>query len=440
MGQITLVRTISPVRVGKTFTLAPDGTLTKTAIADVYHGEGQVLDVPDAAAMKQLLERVTASADLVLLNGVFRGHGGQPFTIVTKKRLIEIVTRDGEDYDAVEKAGLIYTIQHGPEAGARVTARLKVFQEASGWALLDADEPKGFPDEWRGLTFQQRLGLLEPYAPGLSTAERVELRGSSARVLREGANAPLQPASHGWVQVTDPGDVSRAAVALSILTVAGGTYFNSPRHSRETGEVIGYMPRTSLDLAPWHSGRLNFDSAPTVRAAGYVVAPAGIEIVNAGGGKFDPGGVAAVRKSLTRAYREKTGTAITIRKDGGSAMAVVSGQLTMQTRIEARGITRSLAAWLAYMEASGLTRMRCEAPFRASNSEAAFISIRPDTGEPLVFDIGCATQYRLAQLDDDPFGAFDDPARDDTPEARSSRADEPQDNDDDGRETARRTK
>jgi len=452
MGQITLIKTISPVRVGKTYAMGKDGKLTKTAIADVYHGEGQVLDVPDAAAMVRLLERVTSSDDLVLVNGTFRDHADKPFSVLTKKRLIEIVTKDGADYREVDKAGTIYTIRTGPQAGARVTARLKVFQEPSGWLLLDADEPEGFPDAWRGLSFQQRLALLEPYAPGLSTAERVELRGSSARVVRRGTNS-LQPASHGWVRVDDAADVARASIALRIQTVAGGTSFMSPRYSRETGEVVGWSPRTSIDLAPWHLGRLNFDSMPTVRADGYVVADASITIVNAGGGVFSPKGVETVKKSHTRRYRERTGHEITIRSDGGGAMAVVTGQLTMETAIEANGETRTLAAWMSYMEEHGLSKLRCEAPFRASESEAAFISVRPSDGEPLLYDIGIQTQFRLGAFDDDAFDAFDDPEMptqddgddgpilDDEPEACGGRDDEPEDNDDDdGHETARRSK
>ena len=40
-------------------------------------------------------------------------------------------------------------------------------------------------------------------------------------------------------------------------------------------------------------------------------------------------------------------------------------------------------------------KIRCEAPFRESQSEAAFIRL-PEHGQPFVYDIGNSTKYVLA--------------------------------------------
>ena len=67
--------------------------------------------------------------------------------------------------------------------------------------------------------------------------------------------------------------------------------------------------------------------------------------------------------------------------------------LTLETEIEVKGIVRPFSDWV-----SGLTpgdKIRCEAPFRESQSEAAFIRL-PEFGPPFVYDIGNATKYILA--------------------------------------------
>jgi hypothetical protein len=396
MKAITLIKTINPAKVGKSYRLV-NGKLTKHAVADVWEGIGETVHVETAEAMVELLMRVTNSTNLVLCNGIFGGGGNEQFTILTSKRFREIVEADGADFATVRKEGKLYRPKTGKYAGKLVGARIKDLQTPSSWTLLDADEPKGFPDDWRGLTFHERLALLEQYAPGISTAERVELRGSSARVVI-GSGGPPAP-SHGWICCDDPEDIARAAIALQIHATAGGTYFASPRHSRTTGEVIGAQARTSIDLAPWHRGRLNFDSMPTIDAKGYTLADAGITIVNPGGGMFSPGGVAKVTKATTTAYREKTGHTIRVNSRGTGAMQTVAGQLTLTTQVDVKGELRTLEAWADYMTAHGIEKLRCEAPFRASESEAAFIGWGQDG--PFIFDIGVATKYVLAEADDE---------------------------------------
>ena len=404
MKAVTLITSIRPANVGKTYTKV-DGKLTKHANANVWEGKAETVHVETAAAMAELLARVTASTNLVIVNGVFRGAGDETFRILTAKAFRQVVEADGASFADVLKAGQLYRPKSGFHAGKLVGARIKDLQEPSSWTLLDADEPKGFPDAWRGLTFQQRLELLEPVAPGISTAERVELRGSSARVVN-GSGGPPAP-SHGWICCDDAEDIARAAIALQIHATAADIYFDSPRHSRMTGDVIGAQARTSIDLAPWHRGRLNFDSQPTIKAEGYTLADAAIAIVNPGGGMFSPGKVAKVTQAATRTYKAKTGCTIRVNSRGTSAMQTIAGQLTLGTQIEVGGDVRTLAAWADHMTEHGIRHLRCEAPFRDSQSEAAFIGWGHDG--PFVYDIGVATKYVLQEEED---GARDD----DTPD------------------------
>jgi hypothetical protein len=395
--RLTVVRSVTPGAVGKSYSLA-DGKLIKTAVAQVLIGSAWTADVPDSQVMAELLREVSTSRDLVLLNGVFRGDSGETFTILTLDAMRDVVTADGGDFAAVRAGGRLYRPKTGPYAGTLVGARLKDFMDPSGWLMIDADEPPGFPDAWRGLTFQQRLELMDQVAPGLSSAERVELRGSSARVVA-GDGLPGEP-THGWIRVDEPAGMADAALALPLHATLAGISFGSPRHARGTGDVIGTSPRTLIDLSTWHRGRLNFDSEPVCTAAGYAVHDAGVRIVNPGGGVFSPAGVAPVTPAISQRYREALGHDIRLVREGGSLVALNSGQLNWETQIEVRGEIRTLAEWLAEMDARAIRKLRCEAPFRASASEAAFIALGVD-GQPFVFDAGTETKYCL-ELEQEP--------------------------------------
>ena len=78
--------------------------------------------------------------------------------------------------------------------GRRVAARLAAGIDPSSWILLDADNPPGIPADWAAMSIQQRLEFWEPVMPGISRATRVELRASSARVVKNGESE--KEASH----------------------------------------------------------------------------------------------------------------------------------------------------------------------------------------------------------------------------------------------------
>ena len=396
MRAVTLIRTVKPASVGKTYTLMA-ANLHKQAVASVYEGVAVATLVPHAAAMAELLTEVTQSTDLVICNGIFRGAGKEEFSIVTEKALRQIVVSEGGDFEAFKLDGKLYRRLTGPRAGTLVGARLKDLQEPSDWLLVDADEPPGFPDEWRPLSLAQRLELLEPIAPGISTSERVELRGSSARIVK--ASDPPGQASHAWLLTDEGDDLARAAVSLIVHATNADVAFLSPRRARGTGEVVGHAPRTTIDLSTWHIGRLNFDSQPTVIACGYEVVDACITIVNQGAGLFSPRGILPFGPTDREAFRRKTGQKIEISGNGSNLKVSEQGLLTWSTPVTSRDTTKTLREWADGMEASKTEKLRCEAPFRESVSEAAFIHHEPGplglSSVTYVYDIGTSTMHFL---------------------------------------------
>jgi hypothetical protein len=382
---ITVITSIDPKFTGKTFNLAPDGSLIKRVVAWIKEGEGRTIEVPTAAAMVKVLGQTTQSANQALVLSRFNGDDamGQPFQIVTERALETHLGRRVE-CDGVYKIG-----------NERVAARVKRGMQSSEWVLLDADNPPGMPIEWQVLTLAERLVLLEKILPGVSTCERVEYRGTSARVVK-GADRPREP-THALIRVSDASKIEVLREWLKVETVTKDLSFKSPRFSRITpGQTIGHERRTPIDLAVLVCGRLVFNAKPNLAKAltGYRVIDAGIRIVNLGGGPLDIGFAKLPDAQALESYHQKTGMRVRF-SQRGSLSSVVAGALTLATEIEVRGKVKPLAEWLATMTKG--VKLRCETPFRASCSEAAFIKLCED-GDVILHDVGTATTYVLREM------------------------------------------
>ncbi len=403
LAPVTVIRSIRPNMVCKRYTAGPDG-IQKTAVASVTEGEAETRDVPDAAAMLALLGEVTEAPNLVLCPGVFHGAGRAPFRIVPEAQLAAMLgSKVGEVPGGVQTIG-----------GMPIAARLKRGITPGPWLLLDADNPPGMPDAWKLLTIGERLHMLEEIIPGIAGCERIELLGSSARVVNGDGRAGI--ATHAWLRVSNPERIGVLKAFASIAAVTAGLAFGSPRHSRlEPGKTLGYQQRTVVDLSVWDTGRLVFCARPDVQAPGYTVAPAGMEIINPGGGVLDISGINLPEKPQLADYATRTGHRIEI-EPGREAPCIRSyGELNWETEIECRGVVKPLRDWVATMR---IPKKRCQAPFRASTSEAAFIRLRRK-GPPVVYDIGCGTTYHFAE-DAPPEPERDDPDHDGGADAKEA--------------------
>jgi energy-coupling factor transporter ATP-binding protein EcfA2 len=386
---ITILTSIGPPTLGKRFKLEPDGSLTKTTFASIWKAKALMAEIPTAKAMLAVLEQVTQSSNQALvLNGFKNGIVGQPFSIMTKDELARLLGEPVGDEG-------VYNV----EDSELIAARLKRSVSPSAWILFDADNPPGMPAEWASLDIGERLKLLEPVLPGVSACERVECLSSSARVIKTGAKTSPR-ATHAFVLVSHPERIGVMREYLKIATVIAGLSFPSPRYSRsEPGKVISHEHRTLNDLAVWVLARIVFEAKPDVsEAPGYAVISAGARIVNSGAGVLDIGSIKLPDAAALTHYEKSTGHVVSFSAKSGNLTVVARNVLKGDTEIESDGVFKPLSEWLAGMTVG--EKLRCETPFRASESEAAFIVKNSDT-EAMLFDSGTGTTYPFSTFPDD---------------------------------------
>ena len=382
MSKITIIQSVRPEKVCKTYSME-NGVIKKTAIANIFDGKGATVKAETADDMVRILKRVTERTDLALCAGIWHNSElGKPFGIYTEKKLAELL---GSELGKVQGG----VVEHN---GELISARLKRGIDYSEWMLLDADNPEGIPDEWAAMTIAERLTLWEPFVPGISACERIELRGSSARVYKVEDGEPNTNATHAWIRVSDPDKISTLKAHIDTQMVLHGASFRFPIKSKLTGEVIGGQDRSVFDLAVLDTGRLVFCAKPEVLIDGYAVADAGITIHNPAGGALDISWAEVPTQRDLELLRTKTGLSKRVSVESGNVSTIVTGELTDDTPIEIKGSVRRLKDWADEMQPGD--KKRCESPFRFSQSEAAFIKIG-DNGLPFVHDIGNGTTYKM---------------------------------------------
>lgn len=382
MSLITIFRSTDPPFTGKQYFLGPDGLLRKKTVASIRQAVGWSVEVSTLDKMLKVLSMTTEQPDHALVLSAFNNDDGCNFGLVPEAELRRLLGTE------VGTEG-VHTI-----SGRRVAARLKRGMRPSSWILLDADDPPGIRDEWRSLSLGERLERLDAVLPGVATVSRVEYRGSSARVVKSSSH-DSPGATHALIQVSDPTKIDVLREYLKIETVNAGLSFRSPRRSRaEPDKIIGHEHRTLIDLSVLISGRVVFNARPDVtNAPGYSVLEAQISLIASGGPDvLDIDWLELPAAHQLEAYRAATGKVVAFSVNGGGLTSNVDGELAWDTEIEHRGQMKLLRDWVADLKPGD--KLRCETPFRASQSEAAFISLHDD-GAVALHDVGTSTTYWL---------------------------------------------
>jgi putative DNA primase/helicase len=239
----------------------------------------------------------------------------------------------------------------------------------------------------------ERLELWEPFLPGVGRCERIELRSSSARVVKNGEAPGLR--SHAWIKVSDPNKIPILKAHIQVQIVLHDASFTFERRSRDDPhKVLGSEHRSVFDLAVFDKGRLVFCAKPEVNAEGYGVVDADVTLVNEGEGPLDLSLIDLPSDAELGQHSIRTKQNLEFTLSGTGVQTVETGLLTPEIEIEVKGVVRPLSEWVSGMSAGD--KIRCEAPFRESQSEAAFIRLQ-ENGQPFIYDVGNTTKYVLVK-------------------------------------------
>lgn len=368
--------------LGKRFKILPDGSTDKKTAAQVAWASAMQFDCPTAEDLAALLRLVGTSPHAAIVNARFPAVPlEQVFFIASQK---EIPRRCVPEADPRG----VHTVD-----GRTVVARVKEQTAASRWQLLDRDIDAHTPQPMAEAGFEEWLAMVDRILPGAASVPRVVVPSSSARVLRDG-KAVGGGNGHVWVQVTDPSDVERTRVAINARAIALGLAWLKPKLSRETGEVVGHGWATVIDASVWTRGRLVFCGAPRA-GEGLTVAAPEVLVVEGPCAALDTA-AATIDAQATEAASVAAGAALRVSGAGdGSRLEMTSEDLTLDTELELEGGELVSVAELMRRPLGG-GKIRCQAPFRASESMAAFFAVGP-VGGPFVYDSGTCIRHMLPQ-------------------------------------------
>ena len=351
----------------------------------------------DANSFANLLRNETSRTNTILYAGTWRGdEDGSEFEYTTL-RAMERLTRFSRNDERI--GGIHERPGRNGRPPLRIAARSKFGMARSAWLLLDLDNPPGWP--WGNLTIEEGLAKWEPFLPGIMRCTRIICRSSSSRVHKQGEDP--KPRTHCWVKVTHPEHIGMLRAFLKFATVNAGCAY---RYKFEDGTLGEW--RSVFDWAPFTLSQPTFIASPVLDQSaiddGYVIADAGVEIVNPDGGLLSLAHVTTPPEHVRREYELHTGHDVAVNRDGS---LIVRNLLRLTTPIETKhgpsGPTvmtvRELREWVLTLPATDSRRvhLRCEAPFRNSDSENAFLVLTGGTIR--AHDNGASTTYTLVPED-----------------------------------------
>ena len=371
--------------LGKQFQLNPDGTVSKKSAVSLSFGLAIQHQVNTPKELVALLAEVSKDRHAAIINSGFNGlEIGEEFLFLSAS---EIEKRLDIPQSDRERQKGVHHIEHKGKT-YKAVGRFKENVSPSSWLLLDRDIDEHTPAQFVGLETPQWMAQLAKILPGVEQLTYVETPSTSSRVLNQGK--PIGSGnSHVWIKVKDPDHIERVRGLVPVLAAQHDMTWPKPRYSRsETGKVVGKSLTTILDPSVWTSGRLVFDGEPTV-GEGLTVMHLRPILHRGEHDTLDLSLVKRPDEAQLREIERKTG--IAVQADGGG-VRITASDLTLDTEIESKN--HGILSVRQIVERGITGKLRCQSPFRDSQSWAAFLSFNDD-GIPFVFDSGTDVTHWL---------------------------------------------
>lgn len=386
---ITIYATQDATAAGKTVRVNPQtGNVEKVRATAAHTYVAVVAAVPDAKAMAGLLKVISDHPEAFLSLGspsklpdvFYAGPISAPFMVESKERF-------------QAKGGDVGSGLRAAEGGGWATMRALMFTTPSRWVMFDRDLQSDMPRDLAFDDVEDWRQAMCRIVPALKNAAWVDVPSTSGRVLRNGSPAfPGAGGSHHYVQISDPTELGSLRQTMMVRAQATGLGY-----LRTWGQTKG-RPWTIFDLSCLSPERQVYDGQPLVEGAGLSVAPVAVTVT--AGGVLDMAEVLPLTDAEREAYAAATGHRF--ETDGHGSLAVVdAGTMTLDTVIEADlpdGKTAALPLrdhWLWFLRNDD-AHLRCNTPWRASQSGRAGFMRLGHNGLPFVHDSGLGITYRVS--------------------------------------------
>jgi putative DNA primase/helicase len=387
---ITVIRDIKNP-LGKRFDLNPDGSINKSASVTISQGIATMHHIETHDELAALLTEVGNDPNAAIINASFNGIDvGEEFVILSEREIekqlgisradrnkqkgVHQITFDGTSYKAV--------------------GRFKENVRPSSWQILDRDIDQHTPAEFAQMSDAEWLSATGKIIPGLERVSYVKAASTSSRVLLDGQ--PVGAGNgHVWVKVANTLDVERVRTALIVQAANVGMVWTKPRYSsKEPGAVVGKSLTTIVDPSVWTPGRLVFIGKPVV-SDGLTVKPLSATVHKGENDTLDTAAIVLPDAATVRQITRKAGVEMDVQVNG-NGLRISTHDLTLDAEIDTEDHGLLTVRQISEKRLAG--KIRCQSPFRDSNSFAAFMNFGVD-GTPFIFDVGTGITHWLNEFE-----------------------------------------
>ena len=389
---VTVVRDVKNP-LGKHFKRNADGTFSKSSTVTVSCGLAVMHRIDTHDELASLLKDVGDDPHAAIINAAFAGiEVGEQFVILSER---QIEKRLGIPRSDRERQKGVHDIMLDGKS-YKAVGRFKENIRTSCWNIIDRDIDQYTPAEFANLSYAEWLQAMGKIMPGLERVSHVRTASTSSRVLLDGQ--PVGAGNgHVWIKVADPHDIERARTASIVQAANLGMTWQKPRHSRtEPGKIVGKSLTTICDPSVWTPGRLIFIGKP-VADEGLTVAPPSVVVHHGENDTLDTAAIVLPDADAVRRITREAGIEMDV-QTGGNGLRITAQDLTLDTEIDTEDHGRMTVRQIIEKGITG--KIRCQTPFRDSNSFAAFVSLGAD-GTPFIHDVGTGITHWLNEYEAD---------------------------------------